>query len=375
MKWSVRLARVSGIDIRVHVTLALVLLFGAWQYGKYHGGRGAWFGLLFMICLFGCVALHELGHSLMAQRLGMHVKEIVLLPIGGMARLSRGPTRPMDELLIALAGPLVNALLACVGVVVALVAFGPHAVLSEAFRDFHQLGPSFAGLLSGLILANLMLAVLNMVPALPMDGGRVARALMTIVWGGARATLVASLFGQLLAAVVIVAAIYTEQIVFGVLGVLVFVAAYNERRVSRIRIALGRFTAREVVSSAQVTLAPDDSIGTALDRALKASQSHFAVLQGGQLVGTISRGQIVSAAASRGPSAFVGGSMHAEVARVGAELPLVEVQDRVNEADGRPAAVFEGDAFLALLTHDDLWRIGTIVATVGPLGPRGSRVI
>src|SRR5688572_24224062 len=97
MKWSVRLARVSGIDIRVHVTLALVLLLGALQYGKYHGPRGAWFGLLFMTCLFACVALHELGHSLVAQRLGMRVKEIVLLPIGGMARLSRGPHRSEEH--------------------------------------------------------------------------------------------------------------------------------------------------------------------------------------------------------------------------------------------------------------------------------------
>src|SRR5688572_6967983 len=370
MKWSVRLARVSGIDIRVHVTLALVLLLGALQYGKYHGPRGAWFGLLFMTCLFACVALHELGHSLVAQRLGMRVKEIVLLPIGGMARLSRGPHTPQHELLIALAGPLVNALLACIGVAIALIAFGPHAVLSEGFRDFHQLGPSFAGLLSGLILANVMLAVLNMVPALPMDGGRVARALMTIVWGGARATLVASIFGQFLAALVIVAAIYSQQIVFGILGGLVFVAAYNERRISRIRIALGRFTARDVVGSNQLTLAPDDPMGAAFERMLRVPQNHFAVLHGGQLVGTISRGQIVSAAASRGPSAFVAGSMHAEVLRVDAGLPLVEVQDRVSDADGRPAAVFEDHAFVGLLSHEDLWRVGTIVATLGPAGAR-----
>lgn len=373
MKWSVRLARVSGIDIRVHVTLALVLPLGALQYGQHHGARGAWFGLLFMTCLFGCVALHELGHSLMAQRLGLRVKEIVLLPIGGMARLSRGPSSPQHELLIALAGPLVNALLACVGVAVALIAFGPHAVLSEAFRDFHQLGPSFAGLLSGLILANVMLAVLNMVPALPMDGGRVARALLTIAWGGARATLVASIFGQLLAGLVIVAAIYSQQILLGILGGLVFVAAYNERRISRIRIALGRFTAREVVGSAQLTLAPDDPIGLAFEHVLSTPQTHFAVLQGRQLVGTISRAQIVSAAASRGPSAFVAGSMHSEVTRVDADLPLVEVQDRVSEADGRPAAVFQGEAFLGLLTYEDLWRVGTIVATLGPLGQHGSR--
>src|SRR6187551_188567 len=368
MKWSVRLARVSGIDIRVHVTLAGVLLLGAFQYGQYHGTRGAWFGLLFMTSLFACVALHELGHSLMAQRLGMRVKEIVLLPIGGMARLSRGPESPQHELLIALAGPLVNAFLAILGVGIALVLFGPHAVLSEAFRDFHQLGPSLAGFLSGLILANAMLAVLNMVPALPMDGGRVARALMTLVWGGARATFIASLLGQVLAVLVVAFAVYSQELVLGLIGALVFVAAYNERRMSRVRIALARFTAGEVVSSAQLTLAPDDAIGSALDRALQGSQSHFAILQGGRLVGTISRSQIVSTAASRGLSAFVAGSMHSEVAQVHADLPLVEVHDRVSETDGQPAAVFRGEVFLGLLTKEDLWRVGSIVAALGRFG-------
>src|SRR5690606_30517299 len=101
MKWSLRLARVSGIDIRVHVTFGFVLLFGALQYGEVHGARGAWFGAIFMCCLFACVALHELGHSLVAQRLGLRVKEIVLLPIGGIARLSRDPKKPLHELLIA----------------------------------------------------------------------------------------------------------------------------------------------------------------------------------------------------------------------------------------------------------------------------------
>lgn len=373
MRWSVRLAKVSGIDIRVHVTLALVLLLAGLQYGQQHGARGAWFGVLFMGCLFGCVALHELGHSLMAQRLGMTVKEIVLLPIGGMARLKSGPKQPLHELMIAVAGPLVNLLLAIVGTGVAVVAFGLHTVLSEGFRDFHQLGPSFAGLLSGLILANALLAALNMIPALPMDGGRVARALLTIVWGGARATLVASIFGQLLAVVVFGLAIYTEQILLAVFGALLFFAAYNERRLSRIRVALGRFTAGEIVSGHQMTLAPGDAIGVALDRTLQVPQTHFAVAQGGGLCGVISRAQVVSAAASRGLSAFVAGSMEREVPRVDAGLPLVEVQDRISEADGHPVAVFNGGTFVGLITNEDLWRVGSILATVQRFGVQRSR--
>jgi Zn-dependent protease len=368
MKWSLRLARVSGIDIRVHATFAFVLLFGALQYGERYGAHGAGFGVLFMCCLFACVALHELGHSLVAQRLGIHVKEIVLLPIGGIARLSGDPKKPLHELLIAVAGPLVNVGLAMLGIVVALVAFGPSAVMSEGFRDFHQLGPSFTALLSGLIVANVVLAVFNMVPALPMDGGRVARALLTFLWGRARATLVASVLGQILAGGVFALAVFTEQIILAVIGGLVFFAAGNERRVSRIRVALARFTAGEVVSSSQVVLAPGDPIGTALDRVLQGPQTHFAVAQGGQLCGVISRTQVISAASSRGLMAFVAGSMRREVAKVDAGLPLVEVQDRVMSSEGRPVAVFNEGTFIGLLTSDDLWRVGSIVATLGRFG-------
>jgi Zn-dependent protease len=124
MKLSLRLARVSGIDIRVHATFVLVLVFGAVQFGQLHGSSGAWFGAFFMCCLFACVALHELGHSLVAQQLGVRVREIVLLPIGGVARLSGDPKTPLHELLIAIAGPLVNVVLAALGLGVALVAFG-----------------------------------------------------------------------------------------------------------------------------------------------------------------------------------------------------------------------------------------------------------
>src|SRR5690606_21685958 len=121
----------------------------------------------------------------------------------------------------------------------------------------------------------------------------------------------------------------------------------------------------EVVSSSQLALAPADAIGTALDRVLQVPQTHFAVAQGGQLCGVISRNDVVSAASSRGLRAFVAGSMQREVMRVDAALPLVEVQDRVLEAEGSPVAVHSDGVFLGLLTSEDLWRVGSIIATLG----------
>ena len=358
----------SGIDIRVHVTFVLVLLFGALQFSEIHGPSGAWFGAFFMCCLFACVALHELGHSLVAQQLGVRVREIVLLPIGGVARLSGDPKKPLHELLIAVAGPLVNVVLAALGLAVALVAFGPSAVFSQAFMDPGALGVSAAASLSGLIMANLVLAVFNMLPALPMDGGRVLRALMTFAIGRARATLVASIIGQALALGVFAFAVYDGQLILMLIGALVFVAAGNERKVTRVRVALARLTAGEVTNPAQVVLAPGDSIGVAIDRVLQGNQTYFPVAQGRQFAGVVSRHDVVSAAAARGVSAFVAGAMQRDIPRVQADLPLPEVQDRVMESDGRPVAVFNGDEFIGLLCAEDLWRVGDIVATLGRFG-------
>jgi Zn-dependent protease len=112
VRWSLRLGSISGIDIRVHFTFALLVVLVANEAGRLHGSRGALFGVLFIVCLFACVVLHELGHSLVAQRFGVGVREIVLLPIGGVARLLSEPKKPLHELLIAIAGPLVNVLIA-----------------------------------------------------------------------------------------------------------------------------------------------------------------------------------------------------------------------------------------------------------------------
>jgi Zn-dependent protease len=123
MKWSFTIARVSGIDIKIHATFFLILLLGAVQWGGPNGYIGAFFGVLLMVLLFVCVVLHELGHSLVAQYFGLPVSEIILLPIGGLSKLEKNPRKPLEELLLAVAGPLVNLMIAGV-LVVAVGAWG-----------------------------------------------------------------------------------------------------------------------------------------------------------------------------------------------------------------------------------------------------------
>ena len=169
--------------MRVHFTFAFLLAWVAIEFGYRHGGRGALFGALGVVLLFGCVTLHELGHSLVARRFGATVREIVLLPIGGLARMSREPSRPLHELLISLAGPFVNLVIAF-GLAGVLNARVGAQLANEAYwlTEMEKLGPN--ALLFWLLAGNLVLAIFNLLPAFPMDGGRACARSCPWCWVG-----------------------------------------------------------------------------------------------------------------------------------------------------------------------------------------------
>ena len=266
MRWSFRIARVSGIDIRVHVTFALIVMMGAHWAATVYGTASMWFGALLTCSLFLCVTLHELGHSLVAQRFGIPVHEIVLLPIGGVARLGREPSKPIHELIIAIAGPMVNVVIALVLMVV--LGVHPLKLVDDEFHKAALAVPTLEAFLSVLLTMNVMLAVFNMIPALPMDGGRVFRAVLTFFFGRLRATNIASTLGQILAMALIVVGIQGNQMLV-LVGILVFFAAGQERYAARTRELLTDLRAGEVCDPNAVTVAPGDTIGVVLDHLLR----------------------------------------------------------------------------------------------------------
>lgn len=168
MGWSIKIARIAGIDVYIHVTFFLLLAWIAMVYYAVGGPAAAVEGMAFILALFGCVLLHEFGHALAARRFGIPTPDITLLPIGGVARLQRMPDKPVQEIIVALAGPAVN-------VVIAIVLFFILGGVSDPseIRDF---GSAEVGLLSKLAVVNVWLVLFNMLPAFPMDGGRVLRA-------------------------------------------------------------------------------------------------------------------------------------------------------------------------------------------------------
>jgi Zn-dependent protease len=371
MKWSFRVARVSGIDVRVHATFGFAVAYFALGFGERYGLRGAAFGALFICALFLCLTLHELGHSLVAQRLGVGVSEILLLPIGGIARLTSEPRKPLHELLIALAGPIVNVVVAFVLLVV-LFRYWP----GEAF-DPHALGdllePSPLGLVRGLFFGNVMLAIFNMLPALPMDGGRVFRALLSLAIGRSRATRIAAGVGQVIAIGLVVYGLKANTPWSGMLaltGLFVFVGAAQERASGRASDLLSELRAGEVCDPHALVLAPHEQVGHVLDTLVRSPQAHFAVFYGKELVGTVTRDQILALAPRVGLTAPLSSLMRREFFAVDAGTPLDEVRRRLLELGGRPVVVRSLTGFAGVLGFEDLQRITQVAERLAQAGIR-----
>lgn len=372
MRGAPRIGSLFGIDIRVHFTFAFLLSWAAIEAGSIHGARGAVFGVFGVVLLFACVTLHELGHSLVARRCGAVVREIVLLPIGGIARMSREPTRPSHELLIALAGPFVSFGLAfaLAGVLSARVGV---PVPDQAYwlAEMAKLGPN--ALLCWLLVGNLSIALLNLLPAFPMDGGRALRAVLSVWLGRQRATTIAAGIGQLLAIALAVLGMSVANPILVLVGVFVFFGAAQERHASRAREMLAQLTAGEVCSSSALTLSPSDDLGDVVDHALRSNQALFPVVYGSELIGVVLRDDAIGAAERLGLRASVRQVLRRGLPACDASTPLLEIRERIAET-GQPVVVTEGGRLLGILGAEDIARISVLSSRLITAGIRRPEV-
>jgi Zn-dependent protease/CBS domain-containing protein len=275
------------------------------------------------------VVLHELGHALAARRYGIQTREIILLPIGGVARLERMPEKPIQEVVVALAGPGVNVILAT-GLAATLVAMGvtPEQAIERADN----------GLLEFLLFANIAMLLFNLVPAFPMDGGRVLRALLAMTMPYARATRIAAQVGQgfaLLFAVFGVFVLRSPVMVF--IALFVFMAAGEERALVQTRASLAGMPVSAAMVTAFMSIETRHELQHAADLMLAGDQQDFPVLEGGRYLGMLTRAELIRGLREEGPSAPVGRIVHVDVEPIDAAWPL-EKALQVMRA-GRLAAV------------------------------------
>ena len=365
MHWSVRIARIKGIEIRLHITfLFIVVLFAVqyWDMGA-RGWQGALFGVAYVLLLFACVVLHELGHSLVAQRFGVKVRDITLWPIGGVARMEDIPRKPWQELVMAVAGPAVNLVIAAVlGVLavslLAVGALGDIMRLPELMRE-----PAWQTLLLYLLVTNLSLGLFNLIPAFPMDGGRVLRALLAMVLPYVQATRIAVAVGQGLALVLGLAGLLIPgQYTLMLIAVFIFFGAGQEGQTAAARELLSSLRVRQAASRNTRAVSPSDRLSHVVDLTLSTHQADFMVIEGGELVGVLSRAVVLDALRKYGPDVPVGQVMCADHPTVEPEDTLLAAQKKMSAAACQALPVLEGGQPVALLTLADINEAYTLMA-------------
>ncbi len=368
MGGAIRLFTVRGIPIRMHITFPLILVFAAFWFaqGRTDWLQGATFGVVVTVLLFAGVVLHELAHSLVAMAFGTRVKEIVLLPLGGVAQMERVPERPYQELLMAVSGPLTSgaigiALAAAVPILFPVRGIEIWRGFQEAFLD-GQSSFGWEHLLPYLSLVNLFLAIFNMIPAFPMDGGRVLRALLAAVIPYGRATAIAVTIGQGLAFLIGLLGLLEGDILLILVAIFVYSGAAQEGQMVQVKVALGGLQVRQAFSRHAQLVHPDEPLGRAVDLTLDSFQSDFPVCDGERLVGLLTRTDLLAGLKAYGPQAPIDQVMHRQLTLVHPDDDLFAAQQAMNEARLEAAVVIDGDTFLGLLTRQDLEEVYRLVS-------------
>ncbi len=361
---ALKITRIWGIDIQVHWSFILILFYGAFIYSRDASNvlAGAVYGILVILLLFVCVALHEFGHAITAKYFGVNVPHITLLPIGGVAQLDRMPRRPLQEFLIAIAGPAVNFVLAILLLPVALLAVslsmraGAISTTIPGLMNEVQ-SMSLTGLLLYLAGMNVMLGIFNLLPAFPMDGGRILRALLALRLRYVQATRIAVLVGRGMAILFAIWGISGGGIFLLLIAFFVYVGGRGELEAVESRYILKDFSARQALNKDAHILYTSEPISRAVDYIMTTYQGDFPVYDlGHNLVGVLTRPRLVATLRTQGQEGRIVDVMipRSQVPVTTANTTLADVWEKMMEAGSRVIIVQDQGQFLGLITLDDI---------------------
>lgn len=362
MTWSFNIGKIGGTVVKVHVTFVLLLVWIWFMHYRIGGTAAAWEGVAFILAVFACVVLHEFGHVFAARRYGIRTPDITLLPIGGLARLERMPEEPGKEFVIAIAGPLVNVVIAAL----IFLALGG----TSGIQDMAAIENPRADFLVRLAGVNVFLVLFNLIPAFPMDGGRVLRALLATKLSWARATQIAATIGQGLAFLFgFLGLLYNPILIF--IAIFVYLAAASEAQSAQIRDISASVLVSDVMVTEFARLDRSASIADAIDRLLATTQNEFPVVdQAGQIEGLLTRNDMIRALKESGPDAPVVSVMRTDIPVIHNRNSLSEAFRAMQQKTAPAVAVLDSSKRLVgLITHENIGEMMMVRAAM----PEGFR--
>ncbi len=354
---AVRIGRLFGIGVFVHWSFWLLIGFVIYL----HAAQGATLwqiaeGVALVLSIFACVVLHECGHALAARRYGIGTRSITLMVIGGIASLERMPRKPSQELVVAVAGPMVNVVIAGVLFVGLLLVRG-HVRQDEALL---QAGGAY---FDKLMWINVILVVFNMIPAMPMDGGRVLRALLAMKFGYERATRASARLAQTLAIGFAIFGLLEHNPFLIIIGVFVFFGASAEAQMAISRSAIESLKVSRAMMPDYLVIEPGARISDAIEALVTSRQSAFPVMEGEEVIAMLTREHIHKAAEAGEENAPVTDYADRDFLRVSPDEPLVDAVDRLQQAEKGAALVEENGSPVGILTREGVGELISLRAS------------
>ncbi|MCB0569165.1 MAG: site-2 protease family protein [Phaeodactylibacter sp.] len=353
MAWSLKIFRFAGINVYLHWTFLLLLIWIV--VASLSSGQPTAEALMpawVILSLFGCVLLHEFGHALQARRYGITTERITLLPIGGVASLEKMPEKPGQELLVALAGPAVNLAIAAV-LGAYILASGISFKLFPLFEDISQVKDG-AGFVAILLKMNAILFLFNLIPAFPMDGGRVLRALLSINFNRAQATAIAARIGQFLAMGFVLVGLFSPNFLLIFIGLFIYLGAGGEATYEAQRTALSNLTVEDVLMHQFTPLHAWETIGQATAILLDGQEKEFIVTEDNQIIGTLSRDDIIKGLQLYGKEERIKQILNRDWVRLSPGMPLNEAYEEMSRKKLPICPVFDNGNLIGVLNQENI---------------------
>jgi len=359
MKWSWRLGKFLGVDVYIHATfLVLIGWIALSHWLRARTVEATLAGVAFVLAIFACVMLHEYGHALAARKFGIQTRDITLLPIGGVARLERMPEEPRQELWVALAGPAVSVVIAA--------ALFVWLQAKNGQEPLANLGVAQGSFLERLMVTNVMLALFNLIPAFPMDGGRVLRAILASRMEYTRATQIAARIGQGMAFLLGLAGLFLNPFLLFI-ALFVWIGATQEASVVQMTSSLAGVPVQRAMMIDFRTLAPHDRLSRAVELILAGAQQDFPVVEDGQVSGVLTKGDVLVALAQHGEERLVSEAMRRDIQIADSSDMLATAFERLQECECHSLPVMHNGRLVGILTAEN---VGEFLMVQSALGGR-----